>query len=31
MLGRTECLGYHGYFEFPNARPGARDLVIRVA
>jgi hypothetical protein len=24
-------VGNHGYFEFPNPRPGSRDLVIRVA
>ena len=24
-------LPHHGYFGFPNERPGARDLFIRVA
>ena len=33
-LKRAACLGhfeYHGYFGFPNERPGAQDLFIRVA
>ena len=28
---RLVCLGHHGYLDFPNERPGAHDLVIRVA